>query len=49
VCENEQKPELEPIKSESSGTGAGAMFMETRALELELCHFYDVSTALNFT
>jgi len=36
-------------ETKSSGAGAGAMFMERRALELELCHFYDVSTALNFT
>jgi len=33
VCENEQKPELEPLKSESSGTGA--TLMKPRAPELE--------------
>ena len=58
MCENEQKPELEPepwnkrapepganlLKTKSSR--ARAMFMEKRAAEPELWHFYDGSAAL---
>jgi len=36
------------MKTQSSGTGAGVMFMKRRAQESEpeLCHFYDGSAAL---
>jgi len=55
MCENDQKPELEPEK-ESSGagaalvknksSGAGAMFMKRRVPEPELCHFLDGSASM---
>jgi len=34
------------MKKESSGAGAGAMFMKRRAPEADLCPFYDGSTDL---
>jgi len=35
------------IKTMSSGAGVGAMFMKRKALEPELCHFYDGFAALH--
>jgi len=37
------------MKTNSSGTGAGAIFIKRRAPEPELCHFYNVSAALHFS
>jgi len=34
------------ILMKTNNSGAGAMSMKRRALELELCHFYDGSTGL---
>jgi len=34
------------MKTNHSGDGAGTMFMNRRAPEPELCHFYDGSAAL---
>jgi len=36
-------------KTNSSGSGAGAMFMKTRIPEPDLCHFYNGSTALSLS
>jgi len=35
------------MKSNSSGAGAGATFMNRRAPEPELCHFYQGASALS--
>jgi len=48
VCKNGQ--ELEPCyEKENFGHGASAMFMKRRAPDLEQCHFYDGSTALDMS